>query len=312
MKSIGLLLCVLGAAGCTGLAKPDPQVYPVPARDALTFWGHACVYIDVAGTGIVTDPVWDKTRFQRSRRLPAPPVDSYANARVVLISHAHDDHLAPRTLRTFPKDTVILCPAPCVKYIDEMGKRVRAMRPGDTFQVDDVRITAVMAHHPGPRYGLFAKADGNALGYVIETPAATIFYSGDTDYFSGFSAVGWKYDIDIAVLNVNGHLAGTDATRAAWALKTARVVPTHWGGYKYWIRGGNKRPRDRETIEPILGDRYHVLEVGESLPLASPMFRSGSSTSTPRRRCPGPRFSPSRGAAIMPVRRSRSGNHTST
>jgi L-ascorbate metabolism protein UlaG (beta-lactamase superfamily) len=304
MKSIGLWLCMLAAAaGCTGLAKPDAELYPAPPRDAITFWGHACVYIDVAGMGIVTDPVWDKTRFQRSRRLPAPPAEAYAQARVVLVSHAHDDHLSPRTLRTFPKDTVFLCPQPCVEHIDDMGQRVRAMRPGDTFEAGEVRITAVMAHHPGGRYGLFAKADGNALGYVIATPAATIFYSGDTDYFSGFSDVGWKHAIDVAILNVNGHLPATDATRAAWALQAAVVIPTHWGGYKYWLRGGNKRPRDRETIERILGARYHVLEVGESLPLASPIFRRGRPTGTPRRRRTGPGFSRSGRAAIMRVRR---------
>jgi L-ascorbate metabolism protein UlaG (beta-lactamase superfamily) len=160
-----------------------------------------------------------------------------------------------------------------------------------------------MAHHPGPRYGLFAKADGNALGYVIETPAATIFYSGDTDYFSGFADVGGKYDIDVAVLNLNGHLPGTDATRAAWALKTALVVPTHWGGYKYWIRGGNKRPRDYDTMKRVLGDRYRVLEVGESLPLARPMWRPNR-TGAPRRRRGGRRFSRLRVPAIMRVRRS--------
>jgi L-ascorbate metabolism protein UlaG (beta-lactamase superfamily) len=146
------------------------------------------------------------------------------------------------------------------------------MRPGDTFEMGRARITAVAAHHGGTRTGTHAVADGRALGYVIEAPGATIYYSGDTDYFSGFTDVGWTYQPDIAILNVNGHLQSTDATRAAWASRASVVIPTHWGGFKYWLVGGNKRPRDLDTLERVLGDRLHVLEVGQSLPIGPATF----------------------------------------
>jgi L-ascorbate metabolism protein UlaG (beta-lactamase superfamily) len=81
--------------------------------------------------------------------------------------------------------------------------------------------------------------------------------------------VGRTFAPDIAILNVNGHLPSTDATRAAWATRARLVIPTHWGGFKYWVVGGNKRPRDLETLERVLGERLRVLEVGESLPLSA-------------------------------------------
>jgi L-ascorbate metabolism protein UlaG (beta-lactamase superfamily) len=105
---------------------------------------------------------------------------------------------------------------------------------------------------------------------VVEARGTTIFYSGDSDYFSGFSHVGRTFAPDVAVLNVNGHLPGTDATRAAWATGAALVVPTHWGGFGYWVVGGNRRPRDEDTLRRVVGDRLHVLEVGQALPFAAP------------------------------------------
>lgn len=265
--------CALALTGCGGLATPSPELFPTPPRDALTFWGHACVYIDIDGVGFVTDPVFERSVYLRSRRSPVPPVSSYAGAQVVLISHTHDDHMSPETLRTFPERVVILCPQPSAKHLKDVGRTVQVMKPGDTFELGEVRITAVAAHHPGPRFGIDAVADGRALGYIIETPLATIFYSGDTDYFSGFSNVGTTYRPDIAILNVNGHLASTDATRAAWATDAPIVIPTHWGGFKYWLVGGNKRPRDYETLSRVIGERLHVLEVGQSMPLGRAMFK---------------------------------------
>src|SRR5262249_21138491 len=38
---------VVALAGCSGLAHVEPSKYPDPKRDSITFWGHACSYIDV-------------------------------------------------------------------------------------------------------------------------------------------------------------------------------------------------------------------------------------------------------------------------
>jgi L-ascorbate metabolism protein UlaG (beta-lactamase superfamily) len=264
----------LGVAGCSGLAATDGARFAAPERDAITFWGHACAYIDLDGVGIVTDPVFRKTLVFRHRRGPVPPPASYAGARIVLISHAHPDHLDPPTLRTFPDDTVILCPRPVVGHVDDLGHTVVAMEPGETFERDGVRITAVVAHHMGGRWGLRGRADGRALGYVIQGDSTTIFYSGDTNFFSGFSDVGWTYQPDVALVNVNGHLCGTDAVRAMWATRARVTVPMHWGTYPYWMFGGNDRPRDEAMLKEMVEGGLRLLEVGQSMPLP-PVARPG-------------------------------------
>ena len=254
-------------AGCSGLSRIDPATYPVPKPDHLTFWGHACVYIDVGGVGIVTDPVFEKGLWQRKRFIGSPPDEAIARTRVVLLSHTHDDHTSPETLQRFSKDVVILCPEPTARFLAKEGIKARGLRPGESHEVDGIRFVAVAVHHPGPRRGVRAATDGRALGWVIVTPRSTIFYSGDTDYCASFSDVGWTYAPDIAVLNVNGHLMPPDAARAARDTRAPVVIPAHWGAYGYWVVGGNRHPRGDKDLERLIGDRLHVLQVGESFPI---------------------------------------------
>jgi L-ascorbate metabolism protein UlaG (beta-lactamase superfamily) len=266
-KSGLLVLCALVFAGCSGLAKVEPSQYPDPKRDSITFWGHACSYIDVGGAGIITDPVFAKRLFARHRFIGAPSDEALRGTRVVLISHAHDDHLNAASIRRLPADVTVLCPKPSAGLLAANGIKARVMAPGETFAMNGVRIVAVPVFHPGTRKGLHRSTDGRALGWVIITPAATVFYSGDTDYCSTFSDVGRMYAPDIAVLNVNGHLKPPDAARAATALGAPVIIPSHWGAYGYWLAGGNRHPRGESELRRILGGRLHVLNVGDSMPL---------------------------------------------
>lgn len=262
------LVAALVASGCSGIARVDPARYPAPAENRITFWGHACVFIDAGGTGIITDPVFEKSLLNRRRFIGAPPQDVLQRTRVVLLSHAHNDHTSPVSLKLFPPDVIVLCPEPVAKYLEGKGIAARAMRPGEETTIDGIRLIAIAVHHPGTRWSMHGAADGGALGWLIITPSATVFYSGDTDYCSAFSQVGWTYAPDIAVINVNGHLKAVDTARAARDTRAPVIIPAHWGAYTYWFRGGYRRPRGEAELKRLLGDRLHVLEVGGSLPLS--------------------------------------------
>jgi L-ascorbate metabolism protein UlaG (beta-lactamase superfamily) len=160
-----------------------------------------------------------------------------------------------------------LCPAPSAEFLAGEKIAAKAMAPGEEFKIGDVRIVAVPVFHPGSRRGIYRGADGRALGWVVITPVGTIFYSGDTDYCSTFAEVGETYAPDVAILNINGHLRPPDASRAALALRSPVVIPSHWGAYTYWIVGGNHHPRGEAELRQLLGERLHVLQVGESFAL---------------------------------------------
>jgi L-ascorbate metabolism protein UlaG (beta-lactamase superfamily) len=275
------MLAIAGGAGCApallARSRTDPRLYPEPPRDAITFWGHACVYVDVGGFGIVTDPVFG-SRYSplHGRVIPAPPPGAYDQTSLILVSHAHQDHLQPTTLARFPRTSVILCPAPSARYIPEGGPRVRVMRPGDVYPFPGGSVVAVAALHPGSRNSLKARSDGRALGYVIRTPRSTIYYSGDTEYFPGIEGVGTEYRPEVAVLNATRHLPTPDVVRAVLSLGVSKVILTHWGAYDGPT--GRKTLRRHEELLALLGPVVLPLDVGESATLGGTLPRPAART----------------------------------
>lgn len=279
-----LSLLVAVTSGCAPAlfvtTRPDASLYREPPANAITFWGHACVYVDVDGFGIVTDPVFGG-RYSpfNGRKIPTPPPGAYDQTRVILISHAHQDHLQPKTLARFSREAVILCPAPCAEYVRGLGPRVRLMRPGDEYAFPGGSIVAVAADHPGERWSREERADGGALGYVIRTQTHVLYYSGDTKLFDGIEAVGRKFGPDVAILNVNAHLKPKDAMRAERELGSPRVIASHTGAYG-GIAGRRGRAWHREFLA-LAGSLGVPLQVGQSVSLASIPARARASGVTP-------------------------------
>lgn len=243
-------------------ALAEPDLSAPPAANAITFWGHSTCYIDIDGLGIVTDPVLSNGYSPLHRRkAPIPPPESYQDADIVLISHAHHDHLNKPTLRRFSNSVTVLCPAPCAEIIRKLGKRVIVMAPGEAYEIPGGQIVAVAAHHPGGRNSTNAEPDGRALGFVIRTAYGTIYYSGDTDYFTGIAEVGAEHRPDLVLLNVNGHLPARDAFRAFRDLGSPRVIPIHAGGYGGPKAGMNLR--QHAEFKELLGPLALPLRVGE-------------------------------------------------
>jgi L-ascorbate metabolism protein UlaG (beta-lactamase superfamily) len=265
--------CLLaGGMGCSrSMADADPTLFPDPEDNTITFWGHACVYIDVDGYGIVTDPVFQKTTDWRRRRVPAPPKSSYANAGLILVSHGHNDHLSRNTIRTFPETATILCSRGCAKYLDDgdhIEQEVVVMDIGDEFEYPGGKVVAVAAHHTGGRFGIRPAHDGRAVGFIVYTPQSVIYYTGDTNYWDGIDKIGEKYRPDIAIVNVNGHLHSSDAIQAILATQAPTVIPAHFGAYGYLWFGERKAPRNYDNIDTVLEPVLLFLKLGESTPLS--------------------------------------------
>lgn len=280
----GLLLVL--SAGCAPAlfvkTRPDARLYHEPTPSAVTFWGHACVYLDLDGYGVVTDPVFG-ARYSplHGRKIPTPPPEAYDQTRLILISHAHQDHLQPETLARFGKECVILCPAPSEKHVIGLGPRVQVMRPGDSYPIPGGSVTAVVADHPGGRWARKPHTDGGALGYVIRTSKATIYYSGDTQYFAGMERIGAEFQPDLAILNVNVHLRPAEALRAEAALGYPRVIAVHMGAYG--SPSGKRSLRLHDEFLGLAGPLAIPLRVGESVALDSVLPRPAPGGIAPER-----------------------------
>jgi L-ascorbate metabolism protein UlaG (beta-lactamase superfamily) len=207
----------------------------------LNYIGHATVLIDIGRIRVLTDPVLrDRVLFlQRHGHNPAPDLLAQRPPDIVLLSHLHYDHADLPSLRQLPATTTIIAPRGSGKYLARGARvQVHEVSEGDTFQIEDVEVTALPSDHawrlpaPGP-----AKT---CLGYVMRNHR-TVYFAGDTGLFDGMHDIGQGFDLDLALLPVwgyghrvgAGHLTPWTAAQALARLGPRIAVPIHWGSLRY-------------------------------------------------------------------------------
>lgn len=143
-------------------------------------------------------------------------------ADIILITHEHFDHLSPDDIQKIrgPKTTVV-APADCVAKI---GGNVKAIKPGQAINIDEVVIEAVPSYNIGKS---FHPKQKNWVGYVIEMSGKRIYQAGDTDVIPEMEDI----KADIALLPIGGTYTMTaeEAALACEKIKPTYAVPMHYG-----------------------------------------------------------------------------------
>jgi L-ascorbate metabolism protein UlaG (beta-lactamase superfamily) len=267
-------------------------------QDAITvsYLGHATLLIDYLGVRVITDP----TFFHRvglnvlglftigpARQAPVPlaPAD-LPPLDLVLITHAHMDHLDLPSLRALPKGaTVVACPG-CRDLIAPLGYAdVRTLSWGDSTSVHGLKITAMGAKHWGRRWPW--EADLGYNSYVIEKDGVRMLIACDSAYTTLFSAL--KNDppliaaFSIGAYNpwIHNH-ANPEQVWEMFQESGARyLIPIHWGTFRL-----SKEPMDEPVSRLIRdagpdSDRIVIRNIGEVFQASAATIREASSSSQP-------------------------------
>lgn len=251
--------------------------------DTLTWVGHATALIDVAGHRVLTDPLLRRRVAHLRRRIgtvdPAVAVD----VDLVLISHAHMDHLDIPSLCRIPPKVPVVAPRGTARLLRRAGRRrVVEVAVGDRVDLGQARIDVVPASHPGGR-GPHSRVDASPVGYVVEVAGHRTYFAGDTSLFDEMADLA---SIDLALLPIwgwgrtigVGHLDPEQAVEAAAIIGPGVVVPVHWGTFS--PEDLRRRPPGWLT-EP--GDEYVQALERRAPHLASSVLRPGESLVLPRR-----------------------------
>jgi len=167
--------------------------------DALTgsCLGHSTVLMNFCGVRVITDPVFSKRvgigiapfvlgpkRYLQpalaEREIPPPDV--------IVISHAHFDHLDRPSLRKFSRDI----PVVTARSTRDLLRRFRVVHElgwGESITLSPrghpIRITALEVAHWGAR--MMRDEHRGYNGYLLERENLRVCFAGDTAYTPAFS-----------------------------------------------------------------------------------------------------------------------------
>lgn len=146
-------------------------------------------------------------------------------ADVILVTHAHFDHLQPHEIdRLRTPSTRIVAPDDVAA---ELSGDVTAVAPGGSYEVGGFRFETVPAYNiVEERLDMHPKANG-WVGYVFEYQGRRFYHGGDTDALPELETLS----TDVAMVPIGGTYT-MDAEEAATLVRTmapSLAVPMHYG-----------------------------------------------------------------------------------
>lgn len=205
-----------------GQTNIESDSFTTPSGELLiTAIGHGTLMIQHENYVIHVDPVSREADYSL---LP--------DADLVLITHAHGDHLDPAALKEITSDkTIVACNASSAAKLNDPV----IMKNGDEMIISEYIgtrgvVTAVPAynikHERSPGNPFHPKGDGN--GYVIDLDGFRIYIGGDTENVPEMAQLK---DIDVAFLPMNLPYTMTPemVADAAKMFRPAILYPYHFG-----------------------------------------------------------------------------------
>lgn len=210
-------------------------------RFRITWIGHASFLIQTPEHSILIDPNWAKwLKVMKRVRQPGIELHDLPDIDLVLITHAHFDHLDRKSLRSVASEQPIAVPRNVGNLVSDLGfERVHELAPWESFRHGNLKVTLTPARHWGAR--VLHDSHRGFGGFVVEYAGRSIFHCGDSAYFDGFREIGERMDIEIAMLPIGAYDAPTQrdvhmnpeqALRSFVELKAKRMIPMHFGTFR--------------------------------------------------------------------------------
>jgi L-ascorbate metabolism protein UlaG (beta-lactamase superfamily) len=226
--------------------------------EALHLWwlGQSGFLVAYQGAHLLLDPYLsdsltrkyadtDKPHMRLTGRVVAPERLDFID--VVTSSHNHTDHLDADTLCPLmaanPEITVVVPRANLRFAANRLSVEISRLTPiavGQPVSHPPFTLHAVPAAHET----LMRDSHGcNAyLGYVVEAGPWTIYHSGDTVLYDGMAEKLQSWQIDVALLPINGrsperrvpgNLTGEEAAALAHQVGAGLVIPCHYDMFAF-------------------------------------------------------------------------------
>ena len=253
----------------------------------ITYIGHATLLIEIGGKKILTDPNFDSALGGFLARVSAPgiAIDKLPKLDMILLTHAHADHLSFRSLAEI-QHAPLFAPPAVARWIRRHGVgNAIEFGPGESLTSGSLVVHADAATHSGNRY-MVDRWRSQANMYLIATKYDSVFFAGDTalrQHTTGLVERELKgRRLDVALLPIgyaphwkvgfsHGHLTSMDALTLFERLGARYMIPYHWGTFNHVTASAYDAITEmREHVKThARGSDVRILEPGESLQVAS-------------------------------------------
>jgi L-ascorbate metabolism protein UlaG (beta-lactamase superfamily) len=271
-------------------ARPEPHGWSDQAITGSVL-GHSTVLMNFLGVRILTDPVFS-TRVgpgisplvlgPKRYVQPALRPKDFAAPDVILLSHAHFDHLDSASLRKFPRDTPIVTAR-------DTGDILRCWRFKNVHEVDwgqtitlktrggELTITGLEVAHWGAR--MMRDDHRGSNGYLLARQGASICFAGDTAYTPAFAKLNNpRRPLDLMLMPIGAydpwiraHCSPEQAVAMANQAGAKHFVPIHHETFKLSNEAMDEPARRLRAALANEPGRLLAVSVGETfrVPLAA-------------------------------------------
>ncbi len=223
----------------------------------ITFYGHACLGIEVSGKNIIVDP------FITGNPKAAHIDVNSLKADYILLTHAHQDHTLDVEAIASRTGAVIVSNYEIASHYGAKGLNYHPMNHGGSWQFDFGRLKYVIALHtssfPDGSYG------GQPGGFVIEGEHKNIYIAGDTALTMDMKLIPMRTKLDLAVFPVGNNFTMDvdDAIIASDFVDCDKVLGYHFDTFGYIEINHNEAKKKFFDA----GKDLMLLEIGESIVL---------------------------------------------
>ena len=205
---------------CAGLLQAQSDILPTPAGEIkMTPILHSTMVLEWQGTTFYIDPYGGAERFA-----------GFDDADIVVITHAHGDHMNTETLEGLNLEgSRLVAPSSVTEKLTniEFGE-VSTLQNGDQLKGDGWLIEAVpMYNLPNDETARHKKGWGN--GYILTIGGQRIYISGDTEDIPEMRELK-KIDYAFICMNLPYTMTVEAAADAVLAFKPRVVYPFHYRG----------------------------------------------------------------------------------
>jgi len=230
----------------------------------VTWIGHASFLIQTHEVNVLIDPIWSKwLKVIKRLKKPGFEIHHLPDIDVVLVTHAHFDHLDRRTLRKVASDQPIVVPIGVGNLVHDLGFHiVHELDYWQSIKLGPVEVSLTPCYHWGARF--LADSHRGFGGFAVNFGDRTIFHCGDSAFFPGFREIGERYNIDVALMPIGAYDAPTgrevhmnpeEAVRAFSELDANTLIPMHYGSFRLGYE-----PLDEPLERLLVAARAHGIE----------------------------------------------------